>query len=257
MHTFFSLYGMSSEAPSSAQSGRSSQPRRNAGPSSAPAAPRVQKTYISTFRTKFGPNTHPGATTNPHRVYGFINSNGTRILISTNVLRNKFRNVAENNNGIVNIVKKRLKPFPKQYVQNIITNIIPIREKASRNATKQYKRRVAANKGTRKRQNIALNRNFDRNYPRGRMSWANYEIAKNTYKRNRKIENNRTRRDYNESFAAHQHEIDLWRKIQRLLPLYSNRVNYTRRPTALANKPIINNVQRDLARIVRSKLRRA
>lgn len=222
---------MSFRAPSSAQPRRSSQPRRNAGPSSAPAAPKVRKTYISTFRTRFGSNTHPGANTDPHRVYGFINSTGATHVISANSIRNKFRNVKENNNDIMRTLKRRLKDIPKQYVHNIVTNVIPIRERASRNATTEYRNKVAATETMRKQQNTKLNRNFNRNYGRGRMSWANYENKKNTYKRNRSTENAKKKRIYNESFAAHQHEIELWKKIQRLLQVYSNSVNYIRRPT--------------------------
>ena len=236
---------MSSRAPSSVQPRRSSQPRRSAGPSSAPAAPRNRKTYISTFRTRYGPNTAPGATKNPHRVYGFRNSNGQTHILSTNSIRNKFRDVNENNNDIVRILKRRLRGIPKQYVYNIVTNIIPIREQASRNATAEHRRKVTAIKTERMRQNIALNKKFDR------MSWANYEEKKNAYARNRYIENARRIREYTESLAAHQFEIDLWKKIQRLLSFYSNNVNYTRRRILPANQPSIRNLHRALQGAVR------
>ena len=226
---------MSARGPSSVQPRRSSPRRNNRGPSSAPPAPRRTRTYISIFQTKYGPNTARGAATNPHRVYGFINnSTGEVHIISGNSMRNSFRNVVENNPRIMRNLRRRfrIRNLPPHYARNIAANILPVREQASINATNQYSRRLQHLNQERKAQNKKLNRNLDMK----RISWANYAEKTNKYIRNRFIENARLKKDYNESRATHQFEIELWRKIQRLVQLYGSNANYTKRAITISNR---------------------
>jgi hypothetical protein len=226
---------MSARGPSSVQPRRSSPRRNNRGPSSAPPAPRRTRTYISIFQTKYGPNTSRGSATNPHRVYGFINNSTSAVhIISGNSLRNKFRNVVENSPRIMRTLRRRFINLPPHYARNIAANILPIREQASINATNQYSRRLQHLNQERKAQNAKLNRNLDMR----RISWANHAEKTNKYIRNRIIDNARLKKAYNESRATHQFEIELWRKIQRLVQLYlhGSNANYTKRAITISNR---------------------
>ena len=186
MHTFFSLYGMSARGPSSALPRRSSPRRNNRGPSSAPARRNVTYTYY--WLPKRGNPGAVGMNLNPHRAYGFRNSERTRFFVTTNRIRNTVKRRHNRLNNLrPNVVRTRLATLgiPMQYIRNIANNVLNARQAAQIHSRTEHNARMAR-RATQRAEIRRLSALPKWNANTARMQ-ENYRNAKNTHNFERQI----------------------------------------------------------------------
>jgi hypothetical protein len=177
---------MSARGPSSALPRRSSPRRNNRGPSSAPARRNVTYTYY--WLPKRGWPGSAGMNLNPHRAYGFKNSEGTRFSVTTNRIRNTVKRYQEGLNNLrPTVVRTRLMTLgiPMQYIRNIANNVLNARRAAQIHSQTNHNARMAR-RATQRAEIRRLSALPRWNANTARMQ-ENYRNAKNTHNFERQI----------------------------------------------------------------------